>query len=160
MEAATLQPCNPVVSVKMDERSDLRGVPLENGFRLGTIRLFDDGMIDTMRLVPTRRKPQLPVAKSFFAIGEMILERTNSHENLQFTAQKTQAMRVLLTTRCELVAVELSVAFEVVAVMLRAREKTVLIRNTQATAGADFALEGVELNAVAELCGLLVRAVT
>ena len=32
MEAATLQPCNPVVSVKMDERSDLRGVPLENGF--------------------------------------------------------------------------------------------------------------------------------
>ena len=89
----------------------------------------------------------------------MSLDRTNAHSNLQFTAQKTEAMRVLLTTRCELVAVELSVAFEVVAVMLRAREKTVRIRNTQTSKGADFALEGVELNALAELCGLLVRAV-
>ncbi len=88
----------------------------------------------------------------------MSLERTNSHENLQFTAQKTETMRVLLTTKCELVAVELSVAFEVVAVMLRAREKTVLIRNGPASEGAHFALEGVELNPLAELCALLVRA--
>ena len=88
----------------------------------------------------------------------MSLARTNAHQNLQFTAQKTEVMRVLLTTKCELVAVELSVAFEVVAVILRAREKTVVIRNNQTGTGADFALEGVELNALAELCGLLVRA--
>ena len=159
MAAATLQPCNPVVSVKMDERSELRGVPLENGFRLGTIRLFDDGMIDTMRLVPTHQPPQLPVAKSSFAIGGMRLERTNSHQNLQFTAQKTATMRVLLTTKCELLAVELSVAFEVVAVMVKAREKTVLVRNGPTSNGAHFALEAVELNPSAELCALLVRAV-
>ncbi len=159
MEAAALQPCNPVVAVKMDDRSDLRGVPLENGFRLGTIRLFDDGMIDTMRLVPTHQPPQLPVAKSSFAIGDMSLERTNSHQNLQFTAQKTATMRVLLTTKCELLAVELSVAFEVVAVMLKAREKTVIVRNGPDSRGAHFALEGVELNPSAELRALLVRAV-
>lgn len=159
MEAARLQPCSEVVSVKMDERSDLRGVPLENGFRLGTIRLSDDGMIDTMRLIPTRRRPQLPVAKSSFAIREVSLERSNAHQNLQFTGQTTEAMRVHLTTKCELVAVELSVAFEVVAVMLRAREKTVTVRNSLANKGAEFALEGVELDASAELRGLLVRAV-
>ena len=137
----------------------IRGVPLENGFRLGEVRLFDDGMIDTMRLVPTRRPPQLPVAKSSFAIGGMSLERTNSHQNLRFTAQKTEAMRVLLTTQCELVAVELSVAFEVVAVLLKARGKTVVVRNGQDRSGAHFALEGVELNPSAQLRALLVRAV-
>lgn len=159
MTAATLQPCNPVVAVKMDGRSELRGVPLENGFRLGTIRLFDDGMIDTMRIVPTHQPPQLPVAKSSFAIGGMSLERTNSHQNLQFTAQKTNAMRVLLTTKCELLAVELSIAFEIVAVMLKARGTTVVVRNGPESSGAHFALEGVELNPSAELCALLVRAV-
>lgn len=159
MEAATLQPCNPVVSVKMDDRSDLKGVPLENGFRLGTIRLFDDGRVDTMRLVPTHQPPQLPAAKSSFAIGGMSLERTNSHPNLQLTAPGNDSMRVLLTTQCELLAVELSVAFEVVAVVLQAREATVLVRNSQGSRGAPFVLEGVELNPTAELRALLVRAV-
>ena len=159
MEAATLQPCGSVVSVKMDERSDLRGVPLENGFRLGTIRLFDNGTVDTMRLVPTHQPPQLPAAKSSFAIGGMSLERTNSHQNLQFTAPKNETMRVLLTTQCELLAVELSVAFEVVAVMLRARGTTVVVRNGLGASGAPFALEGVELSPAAELRALLVRAV-
>jgi len=159
MEAATLQPCNPVVSVKMDERSELKGVPLENGFRLGAIRLFDDGRVDTMRLVPTRRPPQLPAAKSSFAIGEMSLERTNSQQNLRFTSPENNSMRVLLTTHCELLTVELSIAFEVVAVVLQARGTTVTVRNSPGGGGAPFVLEGVELNPAAELRALLVRAV-
>ena len=158
MEAATLQPCNPIVSVKMDERRELNGVPLENGFRLGAIELFDDGRIDTMRLVPTHQPPQLPAAKSSFAIGGMSLERTNSHPNLQLTSPGNDAMRVLLTTQCELLAVELSVAFEVVAVVLKARGTTVVVRNVQGGSGAYFALEGVELSPKAELRALLVRA--
>jgi hypothetical protein len=68
-------------------------------------------------------------------------------------------MKVHLTTKCELVGVELSVAFEVLAVTLRVREKTVMVRNTLANKGAEFALEEVELDASAELRGLLVRAV-
>jgi len=159
MQAATLQLCNPVVSVKMDDRSELKGVPLENGFRLGTIRLLDDGRVDTMRLVPTRRPPQLPAAKSSFAIGGMSLERTNSHQNLQLTSPGNNSMRVLLTTQCELLAVELSIAFEVVAVVLQARGATVTVRNAPGSGGAPFVLEGVELNPTAELRALLVRAV-
>ena len=154
-----MQPCNPIVSVKMDERRELNGVPLENGFRLGAIELFDDGRIDTMRLVPTHQPPQLPAAKSSFAIGSMSLERTNSHPNLQLTSPGNDAMRVLLTTQCELLAVELSVAFEVVAVVLQARGTTVVVRNVQGGSGAHFALEGVELSPAAELRALLVRAV-
>jgi hypothetical protein len=160
MQAATLQLCNPVVAVKMDDRSEPKGVPLENGFRLGTIRLFDDGRVDTMRLVPTRRPPQLPAAKSSFAIGGMSLERTNSHQNLQLTSLGNDSMRVLLTTHCELLAVELSTAFEVVAVVLQARGTTVNVRNAPGSGGAPFVLEGVELNPTAELSSLLVRAVS
>jgi hypothetical protein len=158
MEAARLRLCNPVVSVKMEEHVDLRGVPLENGFRLGEIRLAHDGMIDTMRLIPTRRRPQLPIAQSSLAIREMSLEQTNAHQNLYFIAQTTEPMRVHLTARCELVAVELSVAFEVVALMLRARGEKVMLRNVPANKGAEFALESVELDSSAELYGLLVRA--
>ncbi len=158
MQTATLRLCNPIVSVKMDERSDLRGIPLENGFHLGEVRLAGNDMIDSMRLIPTRRRPQLPLAKSSFAIGEMSLERSNAHQNLQFTGQTTEAMRVHLTARCELAAVELSVAFEVFAVMLKTRDKKVVIRNTPGNKGAEFVLEEVELNASSELCGVLVRA--
>ena len=68
-------------------------------------------------------------------------------------------MRVLLTTQCELLAVELSVAFEVVAVVLQACEPTVMVRNSPGSRGAPFVLEGVELNPAAELRALLVRAV-
>ena len=159
MEAATLQPCDPNVAVKMGNRVELKGVPLENGFCLGTIRLFDDGTVDTMRLVPTHQPPQLPAAKSEFAIESMSLEQTNSHPNLQFTAPKNETMRVLLTTQCELLVVELSVAFEVVAVVLRARGTTVVVRNSPGGNGTPFVLEGVELNPTAQLRALLVRAV-
>jgi len=68
-------------------------------------------------------------------------------------------MRVLLTTQCELLAVELSIAFEVVAVVLQARGATVTVRNAPGSGGAPFVLEGVELNPTAELRALLVRAV-
>ena len=60
---------------------------------------------------------------------------------------------------CGQLAVELSAAFKVVAVLLKARGKTVSVRNAPASHRAHFALEGVELNPSAELRGLLVRAV-
>ena len=159
MEAAKLQPCNQVVSVEMGERSEFNGVPMENGFRLDTIRLFGDGTVETMRLVPTHQPPQLPAAKSSFAIGDVSLERTNSHQNLRFTAPKDEAMRVLLTMRCDLLAVELSAAFEIDALTLKTRGATVLVRNGPGSSGAPFALEGAELSQSAELRALLVRAV-
>jgi DNA-binding response OmpR family regulator len=160
MEAATLQLCDPMVSVKMGDQAELSGVPLKNGFRLGAIQLFDDGRVDTIRLVPTHQPPQLPAAKSSFAIGSMRLEQTNSDQNLQFTAPANETMRVLLTAQCELLAVELSVAFEVVAVILRAPGGAVLLRNGPGSDGAPFVLAGVDLNPAAELRALLVRAVT
>jgi DNA-binding response OmpR family regulator len=159
MEAAKLQPCNPVVLVKMGKRSEFNGVPVENGFRLGTIRLSGDGTVDTMRLIPTHQPPQLPAAKNSFAIGRISLERTNSHQNLQCTAPKDEAMRVLLTMECDFLAIELSAAFEVDALMLKARHATVFVRNGLGSSGARFALEGAELSPSAELRALLVRAV-
>jgi hypothetical protein len=52
----------------------------------------------------------------------------------------------------------LSNAFEVVAVLLRAPEETVVLRNDPGTDGAPFALTRVELNPEAELRALFVRA--
>lgn len=159
MEAAALQPCNSVVLVKADKQSEFGGVPLENGFRLGPIRLFDDGAVDTIRLIPTHQTPQLPALKSSFAVRSVSPERTNTHQNLRFTAPQDKTMRVLLTMQCDLLGVELSTAFEVEAVMLKARGATVLVRNDPGSSGAPFVVEGVELGSSDELRVLFVRAI-
>ena len=160
MEAATLQPSNPVISLKMTDQTKPHGVLPENGFRLDAIELLSDAKIDTMRLVPTHQPPELPAARSSFAVGGMRSTRINSHQNLQLTATKNESMRVLLTTQCDLLMVELSVAFEVIAVVLKARGANVILRNGTDGGGTLFALKGVELNPASELRALLIRAMT
>jgi len=159
MEAATLQPCNSVVLVKADEQAGFSGVPLENGFRLGPIRLFDDGTLDTIRVIPTHQTPQLPALKSSFAVRGVSLERTNGRQYLRFTGPPDETMRVLLIMPCDLLGVELSAAFEVEAVILKVRGATVLVHNNAENGGASFVVEGVELDSSDELRALFVRAI-
>jgi DNA-binding response OmpR family regulator len=160
MEGMKLQPVNSTVAVKMAEREELNGVPLETGFRLGAIGLGDDDRIDTIRLIPTRQPPQLPAAGSSFAIGAMSLQPANAHQNLRLTSQSDKSMRVRLTAPFELLTVELSAGFEVAAVLLKTCGRKVLVRNGGESKGAPFELEDVELDPSAELRTLLVRALT
>ncbi len=158
MESASMQPFDRIVAVKMGEKKDLSGVPLETGFRLGKIVLGSDRQIETLRLVPTRQPPQLPVPSSSFPVATSRFGQAPTDPKLQLTAPAEGAMRVRLTAQYELLSVELSVGFEVAAVLLKATPQPVLLRNDGETAGRPFRVEAVQLDASSELQGLLVRA--
>ena len=160
METASMQPFDRIVSVKMGEKTELNGVPLETGFRLGEMTLAADGQIETLRLVPTRQPPQLPFPSSSFPVGTSRFDEAGPDPKLQLAASAEGAMRVRLTAQFELLAVELSVGFEVAAVLLRARPQPVLVRNAGASAGRPFTVEKVQLDRANELQALLVRAAT
>jgi len=158
METATLQPFDRIAAVKMGDREELQGVPLMSGFRLDTISLGGNGTIDTMRLVPTNQPPQLIVPSSSFAVGESQFQNANLHSPLLLIASSQAVMRVQLTARCELLAMELSVAFKIAAVLLKTRENTVLVQNESESTGKLFEMLEAQLAPSNELQTLLVRA--
>jgi DNA-binding response OmpR family regulator len=159
LETATLQPCDRIVAVKMGEQNELNGVPLESGFRLGKISLGDNGQIETMRLVPTRQPLQLPFPSQTFTVGASNFQRANADSKLQLAPSPEATMRVRLTAQFELLAVELSVGFEIAAILLKARPRPVRMRNDSEGAGRPFELLEVQLDSSTELQSLLVRAV-
>ena len=67
-------------------------------------------------------------------------------------------MRVRLTARCELLAMELSVGFKVAAVLLKTRDRTVLLRDDGEGPGKPFEVLEAQLAPSTELQSLLVRA--
>ena len=158
METATLQPLDRIAAVKMGDREELKGLPLVSGFRLDTISLTGNGTIDTMRLVPTHQPPQFTVPSSSFAVGGSEFQSANLHSPLLLTATSEAVMRVRLTARCELLAMELSAGFEVAAVLLKTRETTVLVHNDSESPGKPFEVLEAQLAPSSELQALLVRA--
>jgi len=158
METAVLQPFDRVATVKMGGREELKDLPLVSGFRLDTISLAGNGTIDTMRLVPTHQPPQLTVPSSSFAVGGSEFQSANLHSPLLLTATSEAVMRVRLTARCELLAMELSAGFEVAAVLLKIRETTVLVHNDSESPGKPFEVLEAQLAPSSELQSLLVRA--
>jgi DNA-binding response OmpR family regulator len=158
METATLRPFDRIAAVKMGDREELKGAPLASGFRLDTISLAGNGTIDTMRLVPTHQPPQLPVPSSSFAVGASDFQSANARFTLRLTAPAEAAMRVQLTATFELFAVELSVGVEVAAILLKTRERTVLLRDDSEGPGKPFEVLEAQLAPSTELQSLLVRA--
>jgi len=158
METAILQPFDRIAAVKMDDREERKGVPLVSGFRLDTISRASNGTMDTIRLVPTHQPPQWTVPSSSFAVGESELESANPRSPLLLTASSEAVMRVRLTARCELLAMELSARFEVAAVLLKTRETTVLVHNDSESPGKPFEVLEAQLAPSSELQSLLVRA--
>ena len=67
-------------------------------------------------------------------------------------------MRVRLTARCELLAMELSADLEVAAVLLKTRETTVLVHNDSESPGKPFEVLEAQLAPSSGLQSLLVRA--
>ncbi|MGI8890323.1 MAG: response regulator [Chthoniobacterales bacterium] len=158
LESARLQLFDKVVAVKMGRQKEFKGIPLESGFRLNRITLDSTANLDTLRLVPTRQPPQLPVPNSSFPVGASGMKFGQEHIELTLTAPRDMAMRVGLTAAFELASVELSDSFEVEALLLRAREKQVSIRNVGVNAGQPFEIREVQLDPSSELSGILVKA--
>ena len=158
METVKLQPFDRIAVVKVGDREELKGLPLVSGFRLDTISLAGNGTIDTMRLVPTHQPPQLTVPSSSFAVGESEFQTANLHSPLLLAASSEAVMRLRLTARCELLAMELSVGFKVAAVLLKTRETTVLVHNDSESPGKPFEMLEAQLAPSNELQSLLIRA--
>jgi CheY-like chemotaxis protein len=157
LETATLQPFDRFAVVKMGAREELKDLPLVSGFRLDAISLAGNGTIDTMRLVPTHQPPQLTVPSSSFAVEGNEFQSANLHSPLLLTASSEAVMRVRLTVRCELLAMELSAGCEVAAVLLKTRETTVLVHNDSESPGKPFEVLEAQLAPSSELQSLLVR---
>ena len=158
METATLQLFDRVVAVKMGEQNELNGASVESGFYLSKILLGDNGQIETMRLIPTRQPPRLPLPSQSFAVGFAQSQRAGADPKLQLAASPEAAMRVRLTARFELLAVELSAGFEVATLLLKARPRPALICNHHQGPGRTFELLEVQLDPANELQRLVVRA--
>ena len=158
IETAILQPFDRIAAVKTGNRGELEGVPLVSGFRLDTISLAGNGTIDTMRMIPTHQPPQLTVPNDAFAVGESEFQSANLHSPLLLTASSEAVMRVRLTVRCELLAMELSVGFKVAAFLLKTRETKVLVHNDSESPGKPFEMLEAQLAPSNELQRLLVRA--
>jgi hypothetical protein len=155
MDIVRLKPTDLIVAAEMESAAGAKNV-IETGFRLARIELNKDGGIETVRLTPTRQGLEMPAAANSFAIGDINLRRGNSHLDLEFVAAPNQSMGVQLSAQFELSQIELSPAFEVAALLVRARSRRVFVRNSR-EAGTAFELDEVELDSTGELRQLLVR---
>ena len=159
LETATLRPFDRIAVVRMLDREAGKSIPLALGFRLDTISLAHNGTIDTLRLVPMHQPPRQPAPSSSFTVGASDFQSTKVHSPLLLTASTENAMRVQLTATFELFAVELSVGFEVAAVVLKSRETTILVRNDSESPGKSFEIMEAEIAPSSELQSLFVRPI-
>ena len=158
LDALKLRLADGTAAVKVTDRGATGGVALETGFRLGTLGLSAEGQADTIRLIPTRQPPQLAAGESSFAVGGLNVQPTNAHQQVELSAPERTSMHVQLTAQFEILMAELSESFEVVAVLLKASSRMVRVSNAAGSAGAQFEIGEVELNPLAQLETLLVRA--
>jgi methionine-rich copper-binding protein CopC len=158
IETMKLRPIEPTVAVKMGNGDPWRGLPIETGFRLGTIQPSAAGKLEALHLIPTQQPLQTPADESSFAIAAFSVQRANAHQNLQLTAPEADAMRVRLTAQFELLTIQLSQEFEVAAVFLKLRSANVIVSNSAESAGTAFQLDKVEVDATAQLREVVVRA--
>ena len=69
-------------------------------------------------------------------------------------------MHVQLTAQFELLMVELSDSFEVVAVLLKSSSPLVHVSNREGSAGAQFEMQEARLDSLGQLATLFVRALS
>jgi CheY-like chemotaxis protein len=157
LDALKLQMTDPTAAVKVTDREATGGVALETGFRLGTVGLSAEGQADTVRLIPTRQPPQLVVGESSFTVGGLNVQLAAAQSQVELTAPERTSMCVQLTAQFEILTVELSERFEVVAVLLKSSSRMVRMSNGAGIAGAQFEMKEVQLNPLAQLETLMVR---
>jgi len=159
VEAVRLRPVSRSVAVQMKGPNELQHTGFGVGFELGPFQLGANGKIETLRLTPTQESIQLPATASSFQIGTLNLHPTKARRNLELVAAKDFSMRVQLTAAFELVKVDLTPAFELKAIFVRARSAEVLLRNSGDSAGTRLELHEIEIDSSGELRAFLVRMI-
>ncbi len=157
MDAMQLMPLDAPVGMRVADGGDL-SMLVEIGFRMGPMELTPEGRLGTMLLIPTSQPPQLAPGSNAFTV-DAVRARPGAQERVvELTAGPTEAMRVHLAARFEFLSVELSPTFEVVAVILRAREAEALIGPGGGSTTSPFVIERAELDETGRLRGLFVKA--
>ncbi len=152
-----LTPAEAPVKVHVADGGET-GMLVETGFRLGPAQLGSAGQIERIILFPTAPRVQPSGGGTAFTVSAVRAKPGPESRLLELTATKNESMRVQLIAQFELIAVELSPTFEVVAVVLRARNSAVHLGTDPGKAVAPFQIAQVQLDARGRLSELFVRA--
>jgi hypothetical protein len=114
--------------------------------------------LETMLFFPTQEPPRLAEGQTAFNVSSVRAQAAEQSRVVDLIATKNESMRVRLTAQFEFLRVELSPAFEIVAVVLRARASPVQIGTGSGQQTSPFELVETRLNASGQLSELFVRA--
>ncbi len=158
MASLHLQLAEAAVAVHVADGGAL-GMLVETGFRMGPAQLSAHGRLGTILLFPTQKPPGFSPGQNSFMVNTVRTEQTEQGRVVELTAAKSDAMQVRLTAQFEFVRVEMSPTFDVLAVVLRAREAEVQVSAGESDATAPFELVETQLTAYGQLSELFVRAI-
>jgi len=129
------------------------------GFEIGSVELEANGLIKTMRVVPTRRPAKSIRTRGAFAINDLAL--VNDSTSIEVTAKSESAMSMQLVAMFKVAGVELSDCFEVAQIVLKpegSRVRISLDAQARSLAGIEFETTEVRLDASARIAELVLNS--
>lgn len=157
MASLQLKLAETAVAVRVED-GDKPGMLVQTGFRTGPAQLSAQGRLGTILLFPTQQPPGLSPIQNSFMVQAVRTTPAEQNRVVELSASPSDGMRVRLTAQFELVRVELSPTFDVVAVVLRARDTEVRISTGETEAWAPFELVETRLEASGQISEFFVRA--
>ena len=133
----------------------------EAGFELGPVTLDARGQIDAIRLLPTAQRLGAIPPRKAFPVGALSVLPATGGKAVELTPAAVAPVMMLLSAPFDLTGVELSPAFRVDSLVLKARpgEIRVSLDRDGAQSGAAFKTAQVLLNRSAEIAEILLDAV-
>lgn len=152
---------SPIVALRVPPHSLGRTSSVEQGFDLARVSTGPRGGIETLRLIPTRRRLDAFKTRNRLQIGEIAVTPADSH--IQFTATADAAMAFQLLARCEVAAVELSANFEVAHLVLKLCDDQFRVAFDSSRNAEDapvFTAQSFQLDSTSRLSELLLAPAT
>ncbi len=157
MGAMQLKPAEDIVTVRMDGGGGSIALPPDKDFRMAAVQLSAERTIATLRIIPAARGLHQAPSGGDFAVDRVSAEPTTAGRHMQLTGMQGAAMRVQLIAPFQLLTVELSVDFEVAAIVLQSHSNGVRVQTGDSSAVAmQFYVHDVQLDDAGRLVSLTV----
>jgi DNA-binding response OmpR family regulator len=157
MGAMQLKPAEGIVTVRMDASGGSIALPPDKDFRMAVVQLSAERTIATLRVIPAARGLHQTPSGGDFAVDRVSAEPTTAGRQMQLTGMQGAAMRVQLIAPFQLLTVELSVDFEVAAIVLQSHSNGVRVQTGDSSAVAmQFYVHNVQLDDAGRLASLTV----
>ena len=127
MGAIRARPSTPIASLRLESAATRNAIPAELGFQLGAAKLNGDGLISSLRVIPTLIPFQPAQTRTIFEIGGVALIPKETRARVQLTPAGTTPMTMELFAHLELNSVELSATFQVAQLILNWRTNAVRV---------------------------------